>query len=168
MATFAYPDDELVTLAQSLLDVAAAALTAAGQDVPDRVFISASQPPAEPTECAETLAAWPGPLRTVPVPPLQKRGCTSKTLAELHVTLYRCVPIMQEDGTPPTVAELDASGKSLAVDGWVIWRAVLRAWSDGTLFDDISCQSIDLSRGMINLPPLGGIAGWDITVLVSL
>ena len=43
----------------------------------------AGEPPAEPTECAETLAAWPGPLRTVPVPPAQKRGCTSKTVAEL-------------------------------------------------------------------------------------
>lgn len=164
----AYPDDELCVLCDSLLDVAAAALTAASRDVPARQFVSASQPPGEPTECAETLAAWPGPLRLPPPPPGGQRGCTSKTVAELHLTLYRCVPTMQEDGTPPTTAELDASGRGLAVDGWVIWRAILNGWSDGTLFEDIGCQVIDLSRGAVNLPPLGGLAGWDVTVLVTL
>lgn len=163
-----YPDDELVILLSSLLATASGALTAAGQSVPVRQFVSASQPPAEPTECAETLAVWSGPLRTVPPPPGGKRGCTSKTIAELHVTLYRCVPTMQETGTPPIPADLDASGSSLAVDGWVIWRGVLTKWSDGTLFPDLGCEQVDLTRGAVNLPPLGGLAGWDVTVLVTL
>jgi len=163
-----YPDDELNILMDSLLDVAVQALTDAGQNVPVRQFVSASQPPVEPTECAETLAVWAGPLRTAPQPGTGKRGCSAKTVAELHVTLYRCVPIMEESGDPPPVADLDASGRSLSVDGWVIFRRVLSDWSGGDLFENIGCERIDLSRGMINLPPLGGIAGWDLTVLITL
>jgi hypothetical protein len=75
---------------------------------------------------------------------------------------------MQDDGTPPTADALNDSGRSLAVDGWVLWRAILAAWSAGDLFEDLGCQSVDLSRGAVNLPPLGGIAGWDITILVTL
>jgi hypothetical protein len=163
-----WPDDILTTLAESLRATGADGLLAVGREVPERTFLSHGQPPGEPTECAETLASWIAGIALTPPPPTGKRGCTSKSVLSLHLTLYRCVPTMDDDGTPPAPDELSLSAEGLQFDGWGMWREVHRGWTSGTLFDDLGCEAIDLSRGMVVLPPLGGLAGWDITVLVTL
>lgn len=97
-------------------------------------------------------------------------GCSTKSVVEINLTLYRCVPTMEEDGSPPDPADLDASGKALATDGWVLWFGILRAWGDGTLFEDLelTCQQFDVSGGTLSLPPTGGLAGWSLVGRLTL
>lgn len=167
----AYPATILADVLQDILECGEASLIAAGRDLPARRFVSHGQPPGElltgdGDECSpSTLAAWCARITVPPKPQgMTGSGCSTKSIVELHLTLYRCVPTLLEDGSPPDPADLDASGKALATDGWVLWFGMLKSWGDGSLFDDLelSCSAFDPAGGGIALPPTGGLAGWDI------
>lgn len=168
----AYPATILADVAQDLLDNGVASLTAAGRTIPDRLMVTHGQPVGEMLEdCVETLAAWVSAIGIPPRPPgTNHAGCSTKSVVSLNLTLYRCVPTMQEDGSPFEPAVYDASGKALATDGWVLWFGILAAWGDGSLFEDLglACSAFDVSGGTISLPPTGGLAGWNLTGRLTL
>ena len=121
VAGVAYPATILADLAQDLLTVGENALLAAGLDLPQRRFVSHGQPAGElltGDDCPSTLAAWISRVGIPPRPPgTGKAGCSTKSVAELNLTLYRCVPTMLEDGSPPDPLDLDASGAATR-RGW--------------------------------------------------
>jgi hypothetical protein len=83
--------------------------------------------------------------------------------ADLVMTVYRCVPVPDEDGTPPDCAELEAATAKILDDAQAMLSTV------------ICCDwNVDPSRGLVRmvpgqwspLPSRGGCGGGTMTVTV--
>jgi hypothetical protein len=97
-----------------------------------------------------------------------KAACQIQPRWWLHVTYWGCTPVMQNDGTAPPADVLTANALDFAAVGDAIWHGIIDQWHAGTLLDGYACGSIDLTQGMRTLPPQGGMAGWDATIIVTL
>lgn len=140
---------EIYRVADAILScVCAASDEAAGQDpgypgCPCRVYVApgATVPHECGTHCGDacdgqltvhldsvrTSTTWPpgssGRSSTQSTPP----GCAPApyTYAEYVVTLVRCVPVMDEMGTPPTVEELNLASAVQMTDAAVVHDALM-------------------------------------------
>lgn len=124
----------------------------------ERAFVSAGRPDPE----CEALAVW---VEDITAPNPAKAGCSVEPRATFHVNLYQCLTMT----TSGEVIQRDAL--DLADDAWAMWCGILVGFRDGTLFGEdasVACGSIDLSRGMRVVPTLGGIGGWEATIIVTL
>lgn len=93
-------------------------------------------------------------------------NCNTITwVAELTMTVYRCVHVLAEDGTPPTCAELDADARKLASDR----TAMMAAWAccDWRRAEPGGEEASVVPQGWTPVGPLGGCAGGTFTVLVD-
>lgn len=81
-------------------------------------------------------------------------------VAELTMTVYRCVSVLEEDGTPPTCAELDFDARKIQSDA----AAMMRAFACCDWNQD---QQV-VPGSWVPVPPKGGCAGGFMTVLVDL
>lgn len=123
----------------------------------ERTFVSQGRPIPE----CEVLAVW---ADSILAPNPSKAPCSILPRAQFHVTLYQCVPVSSNSDA------LERSALDLADDAWAIWTGILAGFRDGTLFgeEEITCGTIDLSRGMIALPNGGGFGGWEATIIIDL
>ena len=81
------------------------------------------------------------------------------------VTSTRCVPSPADDGTPPPVADMEASSRQLNADGWALWQHLYSLWTSGNLFtfcDELFWDS------MRPIGPSGGCDGWVLQIHVEL
>ena len=92
-----------------------------------------------------------------------KGACTKGStfwVAELVMTVYRCVPVPDDDGNPPTCDQLQT--------------AAARIWSDAAVMRNVfACCDWSLGRHVLPgswqpLPNQGGCGGGMMSVLVSL
>lgn len=95
---------------------------------------------------------------------IPRGGAFTKTV-ELSVMLTRCVPVLKDDGTAPTVAKLDASAQEILRDGSLLFDGLTRVIARGELFD--TCEDVALGP-MVPYGPEGGSGGWVLTVAVQL
>ena len=146
----------LSDLLEALLDKASTWVTT------PRAFISHALPPMD----CDSLVVWTDTINaTAP----NKGVCSVVSKWTVHVSRYKCVPTMDNDGNALPASEYQDSALDLAEEGASIWYGVIDAWSDGSLFDGlIGCEAIDFTQGMRALVPQGGIGGWDLTIIVSL
>lgn len=84
-------------------------------------------------------------------------------LITLNVTAGRCLQVNYPQGIPPADVKTEDAIKVME-DGQALWNGVSNAIVDG-LFDG-TCKQISLS-GMTALTPEGGMAGWNLTVVVQ-
>lgn len=86
-------------------------------------------------------------------------------VAELTMTVYRCVHVLKDDGTPPSCAELDADARKIASDRFAMmtaalccdWRRPSPEWE----------QQPIIPGSWTPVTPQGGCAGGYMTVLVD-
>jgi hypothetical protein len=153
-------------LKQAVLE--ALATTAAG--APDRHFVSPGIPAFDccPFVCVQTVTL--GLADTSPLqPPLQtaqRAQIGNVNLAALIAYVVRCVPVPDDDGSPPSAAALDASGATVNADGFAVWNHLKHAVADQTLFP--GCRSFVYFDGAVALDPAGGCGGWTFTVRLEI
>lgn len=118
----------------------------------------------KPVPACDELAVWCERMDAGQVP---KGPCQTTPNITLHVTLFRCVPTMAEDGSELPADVYEASALALADDGWAILRGIVDGYHNGGLFgSDIAttCEALDITGGVVALEPQGGMGGWDAIV----
>lgn len=85
-------------------------------------------------------------------------------VAELTMTVYRCVAVLQEDGQPPTCPQLDADFRKIQSDRAAMMRAFACCDWRGTA-DEVARI---VPGSWTPVAPQGGCAGGFMTVLVDL
>ncbi len=93
--------------------------------------------------------------------------CAVLHQANIAVVLYRCYPVVSDSGTPPSAADLSTAGRNLALDGQALWKGLTRSWAEGSWPPGIACGAVTWG-GLEPIAPLGGFAGWRLTVTVQL
>lgn len=86
--------------------------------------------------------------------------------AILAVTLVRCTPVGKEDGTPPTVAELDAAGRVFFRDCGMISQALMTYCSD--VRKHLSSAESVQAGAVDPVGPSGGYHGIETTLAITL
>ena len=93
-------------------------------------------------------------------------ACNTVTwVAELTMTVYRCVSVLAENGTPPTCAQLEADARKIASDRDAMMRALIccdwrrpqPGWDERRI----------IPGSWTPVAPQGGCAGGFMTVLVD-
>lgn len=139
----------LTDVLDDLLAVAAGAL----EDPPERVFIGTG--PGLAWDC-EQLTARVGETTGKFQ---QGTTCLVGLDIDVHLTLIRCVPVVDDNGNPPSSGQLDEAGHSFVEEMEVLFEAV-RGWSP----PEPGQQAVIVS--WIPLGPEGGYAGGEWTVRV--
>lgn len=128
-------------MALHLLGCAQAQLAATPGGSPERAgVVPGAQIAWDDCECAQLTVHIPQvyPSKTFPAPKQEPPWgrCTSPLMvAEYVVTILRCVPVQDDAGNPPSIADLEAAAMLDLADR----AAVLRA---------VSCCLSDLERGL--------------------
>ena len=175
MGSAGYLDD----LATSLLAEAFAALAAGrtGVTAPAKTYVAHGDPVADFDGCCGNgqddygggiLTVHLGAPTADPIdfsPPDRTQGCHRSIRVRYTITLLRCVPALNQDGTAPAAAALDASAGQLAADLWCLVTGVLASVADDTWpgTPGASCRDV-LFEDVITLEPEGGCAGWQVVV----
>lgn len=133
-----------------------------------------ADPPPESQFVAQGTVAWDCDLLAVHLVRLEPKlldpraeRCAIVHMARVAVTLLRCVPKVDDNGQPPSPAEMDTANRQLAVDGWALWKGLTRAWADGSWPIGIPCKNVKWG-GLEPLAPSGGLAGWRVEATVQL
>lgn len=169
-----YPD-HLVTIMQSILDVACSCLIDTTYGQPEDCFISHDAPP---DDCCDFLAVWTERLRPshgfaegqyVTGGKLWEKCCSMNAVADINLRIVRpCYPsLVDNPNNPfPPAAEIQAAAEALAVDIWVLQCCVEKAACDGLLLPPDTCLEI----GIGDATPFarGGCAGWTWELAVEL
>jgi len=155
------PADYLQTLALDLLAAAEAAVDVArtGNPNPDRVYVAHNEPAWDVCDGTGQLSVYVGPIISTQV--TLGNVCQVRPAAPFCVTLLRCVPTMNDDGTPPSAAELTTSAGVLNSD---IWSLLNGLYDFAT---DLGCDMVDVGEAL-PLGPDGGLAGWRVCLDVLL
>lgn len=154
-------NDTVHELAEELLEAAATALACEGIDPPGFQYVGHG---VIPWDC-ELLAVAVDPALFAPLD-IGRSTCQVQPKVTLQLTILRCWPTQDELGRPPTAAELTAAAEALNADLWVLQRHLARHTADGSLFSQVTCQSIRLGA-VTTLSPQGGFGGWQFAVLVT-
>lgn len=92
--------------------------------------------------------------------------CIPKTIVcEVHVNLYRCVPTIHENGSPPSCTEVTAMADTLSAD-MLGMMAAMRCCVP-TANGGHRQRRVRVTR-ISNIPETGGIGGTNMTALVDL
>jgi hypothetical protein len=173
--TYTPGSDRLVLLAQALLNTAMGTLRPAR--LPDRRYRSAAA--AITQDCAQlTVAMVPNastprtprgqaPTRGAGALPGKGSGPVLPLLAWRVQLVQDCAPGVTDGNPPnlPTADALDAFGVEMLTDGGDLWRGLLDAQQDGTLFGDLvsDCSGAEVGQ----LTPggyQGGFAWWTVDI----
>lgn len=120
-----------------------------------------------PSWDCEMLAAWTG-MR------LGGRGTIAdadpvtkavKPVVEVNLLLLRCVTALNDDGTPPSEALVDADGDGFMTDMWIMQHTIDVGLTDGTLWP--ACSAVNV-RPIRPLSPSGNLSGMTTTIEVTL
>ena len=83
----------------------------------------------------------------------------------LVATIARCIPVIDDSGTLPALADMQAAAEQINADGWALWNHLYNLWLAGLLFT--YCGEV-FWEGLRPLTPQGGCAGWTLSLRVSL
>jgi len=170
------PASYLYDLAEQLRiqAVAGVSLARTGHAVPARTFVAHGEPVSELCEedqltvhldVRQPVASRPPSRATVPGHHGQSSGV--QLVATLWVTLFRCVPGTEEDGSAPPAADLNTSARDLLVDAWALVTWLWARWAAKDLFTGMVAPAVSIGDVEL-LPPRGLTAGWRVPVTVQL
>lgn len=167
--------DYLEDRAHELLTAATTSLTLArtGNAVPSRIYLSHGPPAVDFCTADGLLTVY---ADTPAIKLVDPKADRSKNVGQIFtlpiyrlvVELWRCVPNLDAEGTPPTAAALDASATGLLRDLHALQTGLfLHKWA-GTLFPaGMGCADPEISDP-IPRNPEGSVAGWLIRVAIPL
>jgi hypothetical protein len=96
--------------------------------------------------------------------------CTAIPRARLAVWIVRCFPTITEDGDAPPPNDVQAATALLDWDLGCLWDGLIGRWSDKALFPNfpgLDCEAVSFGVAQ-PYGPQGGVAGWQLPVLVDL
>lgn len=147
--------------------VLSVSLALLGPAAPSRAYVSAG-PPAP--DCGQLTVHWDKLRPTArPTRSQQDPGGTKEivSVADVVVTLQKCVTALTPEGGIPDAATLTAEGKAIADSVQALWFGLLAATLDGTLFPTQQRPPV-LWRDLSQLTPQSGLAGCRATMEVTL
>lgn len=118
-------------MAQQLLECAAQQLAATPAGTPPRVLVATGSEIAwDDCECGQLsvhmLRAYPSDDFPIIKQVAPFTVCEATwTVVEYVVTILRCVPASQDDGTPPPAAAVTAAAEQDHLDRWAVRRGVV-------------------------------------------
>lgn len=124
-------------------------------DPPERAFVGLG--PQTAWDCEQM---WVRAGETVPVYQ-EKSNCSTGFTVDVHLTIVRCVPTVDDNGQAPSVRQLNEASEDLSTDAGELY-AVLQSWSPPAPAQ----QTLIVS--WLPLGPEGGYAGgeWIVRVRV--
>lgn len=146
-------------LSQEFFELAEAALDPqrTGQDLPGKRLIHHNQPVVEFCETG-TLAVWHGPIE------FQQFGLRDApqllNVSTFNIEVWRCWPAGNVN--PPSVEALEDATRAVNIDGWCLLTGVQAGIDRIT-----SCESVTFQTMRV-MGPLGGMAGWKLSLTVGL
>lgn len=144
-----------------------------GNPPPERTYVSHG--PSAVDACENTngqLSVYLDRLEMRPAG-VQARGvpggfqCQVMPIARFVVELFRCVPVPNDRGVPPTDEALNDSAADLLIDAWSIVTFLITERANGDLIPEIGCDGVGIGF-LTPVAPQGGVAGWTFNVEVLL
>lgn len=122
---------------------------------PVRAFV-APGPPA--FDCCDQLSVHVGLIT-------ERESALGAQINQVQLVAFitRCVPMPNDDGTPPEMAAQQAAAEQINADKWALWNYLHLAIEDGLLFD--RCCGV-LWGQLSPLTPSGGCGGSQLTLTV--
>jgi len=159
--------DLVFQVASDILECVADALEDAGVEVPERQYVHQGEVALDTCpDCAQLVVSFMGLEHAIPGGDLEIAACAPPRTATFDVWLTRCVPVLHENGDPPTAEELTASAEELNTDAWVLANVI---WSthkaDGCWGS--TCDSVMLGS-LVPYGPEGGCGGSHMTIQLQL
>jgi hypothetical protein len=169
------PDLRLKDAAKTLMDAVVDGLNALGVDVPARRYVHSGQfaadegPGAFNCDDAEgqLVVSWLGTGSGVVGQDTTGLAlkCIYPTYATFEVSLLRCVPMPDDDGSFPSAGELNDSGEAILTDAASLVKAIVTAANAG----DVPGGCKLMGFGLIQpYGPEGGVGGVLVQVVVGL
>lgn len=151
---------DLFGFASKFLDLVQEQLTDMGVSVPDRVYVAPALDLAFDCEqltvhLARIISNFQGQDTPYPVVTHAKL----RKSAELFVTLVRCVPVMNDDGSPPSVDALQAAAGVQVNDMSCLRRAVEQIEHQHLLLPINVPATVGPAQ---SIGPLGGLAASQV------
>lgn len=118
----------LVALMSSVLESVRAAFATAGVTLPSRQYYTLGTPVADDEQLVVSFnQAYIGPPGDQATQP---QRCNSPRSAALQVGIYRCAPVMSNDGVPPTPLQIVTATNQILVDSYILLDAACQfdAW----------------------------------------
>jgi hypothetical protein len=160
--------DSLYQAGADLLAACVAALNLTATGAPTRVYV-ADGPVALDCEQVTVHFASIGQADTSPsspaLQPARRAVTASVGVAGMIVTATRCVPVVSQEGRPPSASAIEASARVIAADGWAIWNHLHNEVRAGSLF--AGCQGLYIDPAL-PITPSGGVGGWTLAVRLPL
>lgn len=157
----------LRTLEENLGDACVAAYgTVTGAPLPVPALVIPPSGSSVVVDCGDLLIVRAASVSSAFQGPPEK--CALVMVANLEVTVTRCIPNLTDWGHPATQAELTAAGLSLADDVSTLWYGVAQACQAGTLwagFADLGCADTQFRAWTPGAS--GGIGWWSWQVSVN-
>lgn len=154
------PVSKLRDLADEVMTVTEQAFADADIDLPERRFVSNNGVAYDCEQFSVEIGALstgtagadqPGPARLPKV-----------AVATLLIALIRdCQPLASENGSPPSVEDIEAASDELLADASVLIKVFMRTNALGSC-SDVSIQTC------VPYGPEGGLAGWVLTIRAGL
>lgn len=156
---------KLYTVARQVLTVVSGGLSAAGRPAPSRQYVADGNLVA--WDCEQLVVAvdsTQGHQGNVAVEDLGPAFAMAPRAATLGVWLLRSAPMLDDEGTPPAAAEIDANAEIVLADPmvmlWYLWHAHER--------DELApCKGLSFQRWQA-LGPMGGLTGGVLRLNVDL
>lgn len=165
----------MADLAGAYLQAVVAAMTSTPAGAPDRAYVYPDQAPEFYTECSQAVVSIPALIeeQTSPLSPAPVTGQRFRygrlNLVTMTGYAIRCVDVSEgnlEPFQPLSDATLNAQSRAMYEDGWALWQTVTELLRTGLLFGGLcSIVHFDLGRPV---RPLGGLAGWSLTLRAEL
>jgi len=164
---------DLFDLAAEYLAACEAALVGTPGGAIGRAYVS---PGAPALDCCPQLTVHAGgneEAATAPLQPFLSPGQRARVhgsvyLVNLTATVVRCVPVLDDNGKPPSAVALEQAANETNSDVWAIWNHVLSEHRAGALFASPSGRRELLLDAASPLDPSGGCGGWRIPIRVQL
>ena len=166
----AVPGSDSLWLGEFLAAVLTRAAVVLGADAPPRRYVSAGEPVPDCNQLTvHTSALRPGAgagNELTRPQLLPKASLLVVTVADIQVTLWRCVHGVSDHGAPHA-HDLDDDGRTMARLGQALWYGLAAESIDGTLWP-LQVKPVVLWRTCAQVAPQAGIAAWKMTGEVSL
>ena len=153
--------------ATDVLEAVRAVFAAAGVDLPDRQYAASAAVGSIAWDCAQLVVGvgriFPG-IPGAEFTGQDLAGCRGPRVQSMAVVLLRCVPVPDEEGEPPTSAELDTSAAELLADADLLHDGLIdHLLANGAAWNDVRAWRVG---ALDAVGPEGGLAGWSLVVEV--
>lgn len=161
-------------LYDTMVELLDASVLVLGTDAPSRSFVTIANPVLEIGEgdCGcEQLTVHATTINEGTTLPFGLGAGTRPrqdfriNLIGMAVTITRCVPTLDNNGNPPSVASSTAAAEQASQDIWTLYNELWNMVRAGDLFE--VCKEVYFD-GATPVPAQGGCAGWRLNLRVQI